>query len=54
LDYFCTQIKKISYEKGIFDAAISHITGQLWREKGAEREGSDESENTGGIAWYDG
>ena len=37
------------YEKGILDAAISHITEQLWRKKGAEREGSDESENAVGI-----
>jgi hypothetical protein len=43
----------LSYEKGIFDAAISYITGQLWRKKGARREGSYESENSGGIARYD-
>jgi hypothetical protein len=41
--------KKFSYEKSIFDTAISHFAGQLWRKKGAEREGSDESENAGGI-----
>ena len=42
------------YEKGVFDAAVSDITVQLWREKGAEREGSCESEDTVSVARYGG
>jgi hypothetical protein len=51
---FAARIRCLVYEKGIIDTVVSHITWQLWREEGAEREGSYESENTGGFAWYGG
>jgi hypothetical protein len=54
LDYLCKQNKEYNYEEGIFDTAISHITGQLQRKERTDSKGSDESENTGSITWYGG